>query len=80
MDIQTRKLNLIEYLIGLKDEKVISKIESTIFESMPATQKAANLKSLTAEEIIDRANRSNRDYEEGNCLTQDELERKSLNW
>ncbi|MGE4288822.1 MAG: hypothetical protein AB7E36_09045 [Salinivirgaceae bacterium] len=80
MDLQTRKLNVIEYLIGLKDEKIFSKIESTILESMQAKQKTGSLKSLTAEEIIDRANRSNRDYEQGNCLTQDELERKSLNW
>lgn len=33
MDLQVRKLNLIGYLIGLQDEKVFSKVESTIFEN-----------------------------------------------
>lgn len=33
MDLQTRKLNIIKYLIGLQDEKVFNKIETTIIES-----------------------------------------------
>jgi len=32
MDLQTRKLNAIEYLVGLRDEKIFRKIESTITE------------------------------------------------
>jgi len=30
MNLQTRKLNMIEYLIGLQDEKVLKTIEATI--------------------------------------------------
>ena len=33
MDLQTRKLNAIGYLINLQDEKIFSKIESTIIDS-----------------------------------------------
>ena len=33
MDLQTRKLNAIKYLINLQDEKAFSKIESILIES-----------------------------------------------
>ncbi len=37
MDLQTRKLNAIGYLIELKDEKIFSKIELTILENQSTT-------------------------------------------
>jgi hypothetical protein len=33
MDLQSRKLSIIEYLISLQDEKIFSLIESTIIET-----------------------------------------------
>ncbi len=33
MDLQTGKLNVIEYLFYIRDEKVLSRIESTIGEA-----------------------------------------------
>ena len=78
MDLQTRKLNIIEYLIGLQDDEVFSKIESAIFgNKKPDTQK---VKSLTQKNLIDRANRSNEDYKAGKIKTQDQLEKESENW
>ena len=80
MDIQTRKLNAIEYLIGLKDDKIFQKIEATILESMKSVDLEKNIKSLTQKQLIDRANRSNQDYLNGKFKTQEELEIESQSW
>ena len=53
MNLQVRKLNAIEYIIGLKDEKVFSKIESAIIESQqarlkPFTQKQYDKRSINS--------------------------------
>ncbi|OFX46946.1 MAG: hypothetical protein A2046_12740 [Bacteroidetes bacterium GWA2_30_7] len=78
MDLQTRKLNIIEYLIGLQDDKVFSKIESAILGNKK--QDTQKVKSLTQKNLIDRANRSNEDYKAGKVKTQDQLEKESENW
>lgn len=80
MDIQTRKLNAIKYLIGLKDDKIFRKIESTILESTKAADLEKNTKPFTQKQLIDRANRSNQDYQNGTFKTQDELETESQSW
>jgi len=80
MDIQTRKLNAIKYLIGLKDDKIFQKIESTILESMKTVDLEKNIKPFTQKQLIDRANRSNQDYRNGKFKTQEELEIESQSW
>lgn len=78
MDLQTRKLNAIGYLINLQDEKVFSKIEATI--NSVRNQKDSHLKPFTEEQLIDRANRSNQDYFSGRFKSQEQLESESENW
>ncbi len=80
MDLQTRKLNAIEYLIGLQDEKVFSKIESTILQSQKHGHRKVSLKPFTQEELLKRAEQSNNDYLLGNVKTQEELEKESETW
>lgn len=80
MDLQSRKLNAIEYLIGLKDEKIFQKIESAIFENMNKVESKRDLVPFTKKQLIDRANRSNQDYLNGNFKTQEQLEKESENW
>jgi|AntAceMinimDraft_9_1070365.scaffolds.fasta_scaffold25090_2 hypothetical protein len=80
MDLQSRKLNAIEYLIGLKDEKVFQKIETTIFENMNTNKEKKEFKRFTSKQLIDRANLSNKDYQNGNFKTQEQLEKESENW
>jgi len=74
MDLQTRKLNAIEYLISIQDEKVLSKIESTIIENQKQQKKIRELKPFTQKQLINRAKRSNRDYLAGKVKTQEQLE------
>ncbi len=78
MDLQTRKLNLIEHLIRLQDEKIFRRIEELINKS--SNQQDEPLKRFTKEELIERAKKSNVDYHAGNTMTQEQLEADSKNW
>jgi tryptophan 2,3-dioxygenase len=79
MDLQTRKLKAIEYLIGLRDEKMFRKIEFTIEEVRNLETVRKNARPLTAEQLVDRAKRSNNDFLSGRFKTQEELEKESEN-
>ena len=78
MDLQTRKLDMIEYLIGLQDENTFEIIEDTIKKSKKHLDQS--LKPFTQEELIERAKKSNKDYLAGNFKTQEQLEIESRNW
>ena len=80
MDVQTRKLKAIEYLIGLQDEKALKKIESTIVEVQKQQTIKRNVKPMTQEQLIERAKRSTSDYLSGRYKTQEQLEQESENW
>lgn len=72
MDLQARKLNLIEYLLHITDEKVFDKIESLIKGNEPQDP-------FTQEEMIARAQKANEDFEAGRVLTTEELEEEMKN-
>ncbi|MBI9039739.1 MAG: hypothetical protein JEY97_16555 [Bacteroidales bacterium] len=78
MDLQTRKLNAIEFLIKLKDDKLFNKLESIIIESQ--NENKQELKPLTQKQLINRAKQANEDYLAGNFKTQEQLEIESENW
>lgn len=78
MDLQTRKLNAIEYLIHLQDEEVFKKIEETIFKTKDVSEKS--FKPFTEKQLIDRARKSNKDYLAGKYKTQEQLEKESQKW
>jgi hypothetical protein len=80
MDLQTRKLNAIEYLAGLRDEKIFRKIESTITEVQKTQIEKRNIKPFTQKQLIDRAKKSSQDYLTGKHKTQEQLEKESENW
>jgi hypothetical protein len=78
MDIQTRKLNLIEYLIGLKDENIFKVIEDMISKSRKVDEQSN--RPFTQQELLERAKKSNDDYLDGNFKDQEQLEIESKNW
>lgn len=80
MDLQTRKLKAIEYLVGLRDEKVFRKIESAIVEVQNQQIAKRNVKPFTQEQIIERANRSTKEYLAGKFRTQEQLENETEKW
>ena len=75
-NIQDRKLNIIEKLILLNDEDLFKQIEELINSSM----KRPMMKRLTKEELINRAQVSNRNIEKDEVLTQEEVEKLSQRW
>ena len=78
VNLQLRKMNLIEYLLGVQDEKVFAKIESTIQKSIKTVK--PNDIIFTKQDLIERAEFSNRQIKKGHILTQKELENQSKNW
>jgi hypothetical protein len=78
MDLQTRKLNVIEYLIGLKNDELLDKIEAAIFQSKAEEERS--FRPFTAEELITRAKKSNEDYDSGKVIKQTQLENESETW
>lgn len=78
MDLQTRKLNVIDYLIHLQDEVLFDKIEEVIIKSKHDS--IEEFKPFTKEQLIERAKKSSSDYLLGNYKTQEQLEIESLNW
>ena len=77
MDLQTRKLNVIEYLIRLQDDNMIQEIETLIFESKIHDK---NSQQLTENDLLERALKSNTQYKSGEFVDQDELEKESKSW
>jgi hypothetical protein len=80
MDLKTRKLKAIEYLINLQEGIILDKIEAVIGEGQRQQEKTANLKPFTQKQLIARAKRSDKDYLEGKFKSQEQLEIESENW
>jgi hypothetical protein len=74
MSLQARKLSLIEYLISLKDEKILKRIEKSVLE----LKEEFNV--FSEQELILRAEEANSDYLKGDYKIQEELEKESDNW
>jgi hypothetical protein len=75
--LQLRKISLIEYLLGIQDEKVFAKVESNIQKSIKSIKPSDIV--LNKDEIIERAEFSNKQIEKGHVLSQKELEFQSKN-
>lgn len=74
MDLQTRKLNIIEYLIRLKDENIFKVIEDVINKSK--TREEQSYRPITQKKLIERVKKSNKDYLEGNFIDQEQFVKK----
>jgi len=78
MDLQTRKLNVIEYLIGLTDESIFKVFEEIVKESKSREPKIN--RTFTQQDLIERAKKSNKDYLARNFKDQEQLETESKKW
>lgn len=79
MDFQSRKLNLITYLAQLQDESVLSKIEKFVQLKLKSGNKETT-EPFTIDELIERIEKSQSDFENGKFISQEELEKISKNW
>lgn len=78
MDLQTQKLNAIEFLIGIDNEEAFGKIEATILQTI-YDERQLN-PPFTEQQLIDRAKKANADFTAGRVLSQEQLEVESLKW
>ena len=78
MDLQTRKLNLITYLAQIKDEILFDKLENYILKR--EIEHNPESKTFTLEELLNRVEKSELDFQNGNVKTQENLEKISANW
>ena len=76
INIQDRKLSIIERVIMLDDDKVLKLVEDLINTSL---HKPA-LKKLTKQELVIRAELSNKDIENGDVYSQEDAEKLSQIW
>ena len=77
MDITSKKLSLIEWVIALNDQRVISELDEVRkrFTSSPA-----QMNPLSYRELFEKLQRSAADYESGNYLTAEALEEEIKSW
>jgi len=78
MDLQSRKLNAIEYIAGLENESIFNKIEIPIPENKVRSER--KLKPFTQKQLLERAEKSSREHSAGRYKTQEALEKESESW
>ncbi len=71
LNIQDRKLSVIEQLIIINDDKVFKQVEDIINTSLNRPQ----LKKFSRQELIERAEKSNKNIEKGEVYSQKDLEK-----
>ncbi|MCF8373708.1 MAG: hypothetical protein K9H64_18955 [Bacteroidales bacterium] len=79
MDIQARKLNLIEEFIRITDEKVITKIESFLHTENKGTQNKG-FNPMSMEEFHEMIDRSIDDRKNGRVVSHEELLEEIKSW
>ena len=76
LNIQNRKLSIIEQVIMLDDDKVLKLVEDIINTSLHKPY----LKKLTTQELVTRAELSDKDIENGDVYSQEDAEKLSQIW
>jgi len=76
LNIQNRKLSIIEQVITLNDDEILNQVEDLINTSL---HKPA-LKKLTKQELITRAELSDKDIENGDVYSHEDAEKLSQSW
>lgn len=68
MDIQTRKIEFIQAFLKLQSEELVS-----LFENILSAEAKEELKPMTIEELNSRINQSEKDFENGDYKTHEEV-------
>ena len=79
MNIQAKKLNLIEKLIVLSDTATIDKIEKLLNKKVIKSYEAKQ-KPMTGDEYKVRLDKAEDDLINGRVINQGDLEKESENW
>ena len=76
INIQDRKLSIIERVIILDDDMILKQVEDLINKSLHKL----SLKKLTKQELVTRAELSDKDIENGDIYSQEDVEKLTQNW
>ena len=76
INIQDRKLSIIERVIILDDDMILKQVEDLINTSL----QRPSLKRLTKQELVTRAELSDKDIENGDVYSQEDAEKLSQSW
>lgn len=76
LNIKERKLNIIEQLIILNDEEIFDQVEELINSSLKRPQ----LKKFSEQELEERAKISNKNIENGDVFSQEDVAKLSQKW
>ena len=79
MNIQVRKLNLIEEFLRISDESMIEKLESFIRKEKKK-QYDRELKPMSLEEFHEMIDQAIQDKANGRVISQDELKKRIKSW
>ncbi len=77
-NLQLRKMSLIEYLLGIQDEKIFDQVETKIQETLKSIKPVDII--FTTDQLIERAKFSNKQIKKGHVLNQKDLKAQSKNW
>lgn len=81
MDIQAEKLQLIEELARLEDIHVIAQIKQLLKQkNNPVVGHAINGDAITRNQLIKRIEEAETRVDNGEYVTQEDLEKESENW
>lgn len=79
MDIQTKKLSLIEQLAMITDESIITRIEKLI-QIERRRKYESDLKPMSLKEFYTMIEESEEDIRAGRVISQQDLEKESEQW
>jgi hypothetical protein len=79
MNIQARKLILIEEFLRISDESLITKLESFIKEEKKVSHKK-NLKPMSLNKFHEMIDQAERDSAAGRVISHQELKKKVKSW
>ena len=79
MNIQARKLELIEEFLRISDENLITKLESFIKQEKKMSLES-KLKPMTINEFHEMIDHAKKDSDEGRVISHQELRKKVKTW
>jgi hypothetical protein len=79
MDIQARKLNLIEEFIRITDEKFIEKLESLV-KNEKRNQQESELKPMSLNKFHEIIDQARDDKANGRVVSHDDLKKRIKSW
>lgn len=79
MTLELRIFKMIETLVLLKDEAIVSKLEETLRQEK-IKKYEASLKPMTKEELNERIRQSEEDVKKGRFIDIDDMEKEMENW